>query len=70
MKPDEIQKINQLYKQLDDLQAENHKLRSTTADTQWKQFAQDVDELKTMVSDMADLLQQPKTTIRKTTRKK
>ena len=58
MKPEEIHKINQLYKQLDELQAENQQLRDSTTDADWTSLTDNVDQLKHMVSDMADTLKQ------------
>jgi predicted nuclease with TOPRIM domain len=58
MKPQEIQKINQLYKQLDELQAENQQLRDSTTDADWTSLTDNVDQLKHMVSDVADTLKQ------------
>jgi ABC-type transporter Mla subunit MlaD len=52
MNPQEIQKVNQLYKQLDQVTQENEQLKANAATAGWDQIASDIDQVKQQVEQL------------------
>ena len=52
MNPQEIQKVNQLYKQLDQVTQENEQLKANAATSGWDQIASDIDQVKQQVEQL------------------
>jgi hypothetical protein len=52
MNPKEIEKINQLYKQLDQVTQENEQLKANAASAGWNQLASDIDQVKQQVDQL------------------
>jgi uncharacterized coiled-coil DUF342 family protein len=52
MNPQEIQKINQLYKQLDQVTQENEQLKANATQAGWDQIAEDIDLVKQQIQQL------------------
>ena len=52
MNPQEIQKINQLYKQLDQVTQENQRLKADATQAGWSQISEDIDLVKQQIDQL------------------
>lgn len=68
MNPQEIKKVNQLYKQLDQITRENEQLKAATQPG-WDQVASDIDQVKQQVDQLVKVTGDIQSTLSKTRKK-